>query len=932
MNVDRAADRYRQCLAWMLPEAFRQEAEAELVETFRVAFGRVATASAVERARFWIWMLKDLVATARDERRRFKAAHAYVPLPPSMQHAASSRGSLMDVIQHVRFGARALLKNRAFAATAILTLALGIGSTVTIFSVVNSVLLEPLPYRNPSQLVVVLQELRARGVAEFPFPNGDIPDLKAKGTLLEDVATVQSGQQTFLNESGQPEQVKTAFVTPNLFQLLGLEVTQGRTFEAADGTPLPPQQVPQQPAPNQAAGAPPAAAAPPSPPPTPATFSVIISHEYWQRRYGGRADIVGQFIPFGGGNARVNVIGVAAPNAELLFPPRHNIVRNPDVWFAQRTDFSTASRTTGAVRVIARMKPGVTVEQTQAQMEGLAKEFRDTFPVKRNAGVYINAKAMHSMLVSDVRISILALMGAVVFVLLIACANVANLMVTQAMRREREFAVRTALGANRGVLVRQVLAESLILATVSASLGVALAYLGIVVLQQIGPVNMPRLQDVIIDLRVLGFAAGAALLSAMLFGLWPALRASRPNLIDVLQKAGRSAGLSSGRLRNGLVVVEVALTCLLLVGAGLMLRSLVMLQRVQPGYDPQGVLTFVLGNVQANSLEARVSITQRLREGVLAVPGITGVAGATPFPLDGATSNIPWGIEGTEPAQFQQAAVHNVLPGYFEMMRTPVRAGRTYTDDDRVAGRQRIVIDERLAEKAYPGQNAVGRPLMLRVGGNNPVPWEIIGVVAHQRHTTLAEDGREALFFVDGAGGFANRWAVRTSGDPAGITESVRQAIARIDNRILMTDIQPMSELVNKAQAPTRFALVLMAAFAVVALVLAAVGLYGVLTTLVRQRTAEIGVRMAFGAERSSIFRLIVGRGLILAGVGMVIGIGAALGMTRVIRTMLVGVQPTDPLTFVGISVVFLIVAAAACGLPALRASRVDPIVALRSE
>ncbi len=925
------AERWYRRLLICLPAPLRTEAEAELLETFRQAHARVRTQSAAARMAFWARMAADLAVTSWAERRalRYASRHVAAVTPPP------SRKDLMDRLQQLKYVFRSLVKNRGYATTSIVTLSLGIGAAVAIFSVVNAVLLEPLPYRDPSRLVVVWQELRARSVAEFPFPTGDIPDLRQKGTLLESVATLQTGRGTFEAAPGQFQQIRNAFVTTNVFDVLGLNVVRGRKFEEADGIPTPPPPQPQAPPAGNAPGAPPAAQgppAPPPPPPPPPVFATILSHEFWMRQYGGDPAIVGQLVPFGGGNARAHVVGIAEPGAQILFAPRHNIERTPDVWIASRLDFATASRTAGAVRVVARMKPGVTVPQAQAQMEALAAELRETYPVKRNAGVYINVFSMHDTLVSDVRVSILALMGAVTFVLLIACANVANLMMTQSLRRRRELAVRTALGAGRGTLVGQLLTESVVLAGVSAAIGLGLARLGIVVLQQIGPANLPRLQAVAIDFRVLGFAAAAALISAAIFGVAPALRASRFQLVDALRDSGRAAGLGGGRLRSGLVVAEVALTFVLLIGAGLMFRSLVQLHRVEPGYDSTGLLTFTVNNLQTPSPQARIDTTRRLREALGALPGVQSVAAATPFPLDGGSANMPWGIEGTDPAQFQQAAVHTVMPGYFEMMRTPLRAGRTYTDDDRAPGTQRVIVDERLAARAYPGQQAVGRTLLLRLGGQNPQPFEIIGVVAHQRHASLAQDGREALFFADTAGGIANRWAVRTAGDPQALADAVRAALTQFDNRIVLADVQPMSVYVDAAQAPTRFALALTGIFAVIAAVLAAVGLYGVLATLVRQRTAEIGVRLAFGAERSSIFKLVVGRGLILAAVGVAIGAGAALLVTRGIQTMLVGVRPSDPATFVTIAVLFLAVAAAACGIPAFRASRLDPTVALRSE
>jgi predicted permease len=588
------------------------------------------------------------------------------------------------------------------------------------------------------------------------------------------------------------------------------------------------------------------------------------------------------------------------------------------------------------VRVIGRMKPGVTLPQLQAQMDGLATELRAAHPVKRNAGVHITAVSMHDTLVSDVRVSILALMGAVTFVLLIACANLANLTMTQSARRERDLAVRAALGAGRGTLVRQMLVESAVLALAGAVAGLALARIGIVVLQEIGPANLPRLQDVAIDWRVLAFTAGASVTSAILFGLLPAFRASRLDVTSVLRRSGRVAGLGHGRARSGLVIVEVALTFVLLIGSGLMVRSMFALQHVDPGYDPNGLLTFLVPNFNGPTPMARAEFMRRMRMELGAIPGVQAVSGANPLPLDGGTANLPYGTEAAaaDPTLFAQATAHNVQPGYFEAMRTRVLEGRTFTEQENNPDARTVVVDRLLAARTFPGQSAIGKRLLIRIAGQNPVPFEIIGVVAHQRHSSLAQDGREAVFFLDGQRGFggSNRWVVRTDQDPVQLMDTVKAAVARVDPAVALADVQPMSALVDRAEAPTWFALVLTTVFAAIAAILAAVGLYGVLSTAVSQRTAEIGVRLAFGAERRAIFRLIVGRGLLLAAIGIVIGAVAAIGVTRTIQTLLVGVRATDPATFVAIAVLFIVVATAACGIPAFRASRLDPTVALRRE
>jgi putative ABC transport system permease protein len=363
---------------------------------------------------------------------------------------------------------------------------------------------------------------------------------------------------------------------------------------------------------------------------------------------------------------------------------------------------------------------------------------------------------------------------------------------------------------------------------------------------------------------------------------------------------------------------------------------MIALQRVDPGYDPRGVLTFFLPTLRAPGVEARGALVRDLRRELAALPGVTAVAGANPLPLDGGSANMPWGTPAmaSDPAAFQQAAVHIVQPGYFEAMRAPVLAGRTFRDEDDHPDSTAIVIDHLLAARAFPGDTAVGKQLLLRVGGDAPTPFDVIGVVAHQRHATLAVDGREALFFPDGTRGFgvAGRWVVRTSGDPAALADAVKAAVARVDPRLAISEVQPMQAFVDRAQAPTRFALVLTAVFAAIAAVLAAIGLYGVLSTSVRQRTAEIGVRMAFGAERGAIFRLIVGRGLGLAAIGLALGAACALGVLRLIDSLLVGVSAADPATFATIAAAFLAVAFLACGLPAYRASRLDATTALRAE
>jgi putative ABC transport system permease protein len=825
--------------------------------------------------------------------------------------------------QDLGYATRTLRKNPGFAITAMLTIALGIGATTAIFSVVNAVLLRPLPYANAERLVLVWGDMRNRGVTDFPFPPGDYPDLKEQGTLFEDFAAVVTARQPLTGDDGEPEQIRGAGATTNIFRLLGARVMLGRDFVEADAAP---QENPVQ------QGAPPAAQQ--QPPPAPLPGMTILSHEFWQRRYGGDPSIVGKSITIGGN--RSEVIGVLEPGVELLFPPGTNIERRPDAWTAMRLDFAGGSRINVFLRVIGRLEPGVTVAQAQAQMDRLAADLRERFPIKNTAGLHIRVEPMQQDLVQDVRPAILALMGAVTFVLLIACANVANLLLVRASRRERELAVRSALGASGSRLVRQMLAESLLIAAGGAALGLFLAWAGIRLLSAIAPATLPRIDGVTIDPVVLGFTALAALLAAAAFGVIPAVRASRPDVMQILRSSGRTGALGAGALlRNSVVTAEVALSFILLIGCGLMLRSFIALQNSNPGFDPDNVLTFT-ANARGEEAEQRRVFMSQMRERLTALPGVEAVTAANPLPLGDGVANARWGKEDalSDPGKFQQADVHIVLPGYFEAMRTRIIAGRDFTADDNRDSVNRVIVDRLVAAKAFPGESPIGKRLLVRVRTQEPEWYEVIGVVDHQRNVTLAEDSREAMFFADGYffHGAANRWVVRTSADPSRVAGAVRAEVQRIDALVPVAELQPMSAFVDRAMAPTRFALVLITVFGVIAAALAAIGLYGVLSTAVRQRTAEIGVRMVFGAQKSSIFRLVIGHGLKLTAAGVAVGLLGAFMVTRVMRGMLVGVAPTDPLTFAAMAALFLAIAAVACFLPARRAAGLDPTAALREE
>jgi len=823
---------------------------------------------------------------------------------------------------------RTLTKSPVFALTAAVTLALGIGASTAIFSVTNAVLLRPLPYRDPDRLVLACSDMTKRNVRDFPFSDANFIDLRdGSKVFFEDFAALDTGRGIVPREDGTPEQVKFAAVTTNFFRLLGARIAAGRDFADADGQPQPPQ--------AQAAGTPnaPGSQAAPQLP-----TIAILSYGYWQRRYGGSTAILGQGL-LSAGNAGPQIVGVLAPGFELLFPASMNIESVPDVWVANRLAYDAANRNNVSLQVIGKLKRGVSLAQAQSEADTVAAEARRNFPILGTSGFSIRLEPMKAYLVAHVRPAIFALMGAVIFLLLIACSNVANLMLVRTSLRGRELAVRTALGGSRWQLVRQMLAEALLLSGFGTVLGVGLAWLGIHELLAIAPANLPRLESIAIDPEVLAFAVLAGLAATVLFGTTPALRASQPDVMQVLRSSARTAGLSGGhRLRNAVAVAEVALCFVLLIGSGLMIRSFLALQRIHPGFDPNGVLTFnVLGVFQGRPKpEQRAALMREIQERLRELPSVQNVTASTPFPLAGGFYPIRWGLEPalTDPSKFQAVDNQDVLPGYFETLRTPLLAGRTFTEADNAPDRKLAIVDQALAAKAFPNQSAVGKRILIRIRTPEPEWVEIIGVVGHQRDTSLAEPGREQIYFTDGflSYGIAGTWAIRAAGNPANLAGPVRAALARLSPHLLVTQMQPMQDLVEKAQAGTRFSLMLIGVFAVVAAVLAGVGLYGVLSTMVRQRTAEIGVRMALGAVPGDILKLVVGQGLRLSATGIVIGLVAALGVTRLMTSMLVNVKATDPATYAAMAVLFFIIAALASWLPARRAAALHPAVALREE
>jgi predicted permease len=829
----------------------------------------------------------------------------------------------MMPLRDLALAGRTLRKSPIFALTAALTIALGVGASTAIFSVTNAVLLRPLPYQNPDELVIIPSDMRNRGVKDFPFSNANFIDLReATKNEFQGLAGVFTFPNTLTGEDGMPEQVHIGVVTTNYFQLVGARIAFGRDFSDDDGQPQPP---------------PPAPGAQSATPPQRLPIMAIISYEYFQRRFGSNPAVLGQSLnkgkPFS-----PRIVGVLAPHFQIYFPASADLEPAPDIWIANRLGYDAAQRNGVSMRVIGRLQPGITIGRAQAAADQVAADARKNFTIENTAGYVIRVEPMRQYLVSEVRPTILALMGSVIFLLLIACANVANLLLVRASSRERELAIRSAIGAGWWDLARQILSEALLLAAIGAVAGLGIAWLGIHELLAIAPAQLPRLDTIRIDSTVLIFTMASSLVAAAIFGLAPTWRAARPDAMIVLRGTSRSEGLATGGLSRKIVVgLEVALSYVLLIGSGLMVRSFLELQRIDPGFNPHGLLTF---QVQSDRFfqkpEERAVAIRQLEDRLRAIPGVQSVTAASPFPLTGGFSPIRWGTEEAlaDASKFKAVDPIIVLPGYFETMHTSLLDGRTFTDDDNQPGRTYAVVDRILADRAYPNQSAVGKRIFIRIQTPEPVWVEIIGVVAHERGVSLSEPGREQVYLPDAyvGSGATDHWALRIGNDPSKYANDVRAAIKAFDPHLLITDMQPMDAVMEKAQAGTRFSLLLIGAFAVIAALLAGVGLYGVLATVVRQRTAEIGVRMALGAQPGNIFQLVVGQGLRLTAIGIAAGLIAAFVLTRGMTTMLVGVKAADPTTYSTMAVLFFIIAAMASWLPAWRAASLDPTAALREE
>ena len=829
-----------------------------------------------------------------------------------------------DVLRDLKYALRSFARRPLFTGVILLTLALGIGSNVAIFSVANAVLFRTLPFKNPEELAFVWTRLPKTNVARALVSGPDFKDYQAETTRFTGFAGAIAIPGT-LTGDGPPERITNAYVTWNMLSLLGVRPILGRTHVAEDAFPIDPKQFGN-----------PDAKLPPN--------KVVLSYGLWQRRFGGDSTVIGKTILMDGWGSLV--IGVLPRDFRIYLPADAAMPTNIDAWGILPSNIGDFERQAAWLTVVTRLKDGVTLEQAQEEMDRLAARLREVHQFHKTQDLQIVVAGMHRDVVEHVRPALVALLGAVGFVLLIACANIANLLLVRASERGREIAVRAALGGGRGRMVAQMLTESLVLAAAGTVLGLGLAWQGIRVIKALSPANLPRIESVSLDGRAFAFAAAVAVVAAILFGLAPALRAVRGNLADGLRDRGTDTGGARGnKLRTVLVVSEVTLSLVLLIGAGLMVRSFAAIQKVDPGFDAKNVVTFnaPIPFLKYLTSQSRATFINRLGDQLAAIPGVESVGGVTPLPLAGGEQYSVGSYgkigEADDAYRTNKADFKAVLPGYFEAMRITLVSGRTFLrSDNENQALDVAIVDAKFAARVFGKENPVGAQILVdhfneQTFSLERLPVTIVGVVANVRSASLAAEGRETIYVPYVFQAFLPMtFVVRTAADPGSLIPRIRAEVSALDRDVPVADLTTLDSWVAEAMAPTRFLLALSSTFAGLALVLAAIGLYGVVSFSARQRTREIGVRVALGASDRDVRRLILGQGMIVAAIGIVLGLGASLALTRVVSSYLVGVSATDPVTFAGVPLVLLGVSALASYLPARRAMTIDPVRALREE
>jgi putative ABC transport system permease protein len=805
--------------------------------------------------------------------------------------------------QDLRFSLRTLLKRPGFTAVAVLTLALGIGATTAIFSVVNGVLLRPLPFREPERTLVLWENNSRDGIERDDVSPANFLDWRERNGSFEAMAFVNPYSLDYLDGS-EPETWQTAMVSEGFFDILGANAIVGRTFTPEEYR-------------------------------TSGITAVVLTHGLWQRNFGSDANVVGRKLRLDDHSA--TIVGVLSPEFKL------NLFDREKVAYAPQFPDESMSRQRRAtyLKVVGRLRESVTVEQARGEMDTIAAGLASEYP-QTNSGVGVTTVALADQMTGHVRPALLILLGAVGFVLLIACANVANLLLARASERTREFAIRAALGAGRRRIIRQLLTESLALSLVGGAGGLLLSVWSIDLIVALSPGNIPRIEEAGTDAATMVFAMLMTALSALLFGLAPALQLSKPNLNEHLKEARPSANPLRHRLRSALVVAEIALAMVLLIGAGLLVRSFISLLRTDPGFAADrvvGLQTFIWDRY--TTPQQRATYVEQVLDRLNSVPGVAaaGVTTALPFFEGSMSSSLPFTVEGEArpPAGQEPSAFYTIATNeYFEALGVPLVSGRLFTQFDRGGAPLVILINETMSKRFFPSQDPIGKKILV-IGGQRgqsaPTPSEIVGVVGDLRHEGLDQEPRPEYFrpypqWLTGSIIFT----VRTSAEPATLIPTLKARIWEVNSTQPIYQVATLDNLITDSLKARRFSLLLLGSLAALALVLALVGIYGVMSLATRQRTHEIGVRMALGAKSGDVVRLVMAHGLKLALAGVGLGLAGAVAMTRLMRTLLYEVSPTDPMTFIQVALLLMIAAIAACYIPARRATKVDPMIALRYE
>ncbi|MGH9404577.1 MAG: ABC transporter permease, partial [Terriglobia bacterium] len=812
---------------------------------------------------------------------------------------------MTTLIQDIRYGLRTLAKNPGFAAVAIITLALGIGANTAIFSVVNAVVLHPLPIHDPGRVVAVHERYTQLGLSSIGVSGPDFEDIGRRKDVFARTAVI-TGANFDLAGSGRPEHLTGLLVSGGFFPLLGVEPLIGRWFLSSEDQPG-------------------------------ASHVAMISESLWRSAFGSNPNLPGHSITLNGQSYTVAGVMPDAFGRPSL---------NADVWaplaLTREQLDPVKERGHQWLYMLARLQPGVTLARAQAALDSVTsqfdREYPNEFPPK--VGFGITAVPLKTDVLGDTGGYLFVLLAAVAFVLLIACANVASLMLGRASSRSKEIAVRTALGASRARIIRQVLTESGLLALGGGALGLWIGVWGVDGLKAIGPKNFPRLSQAGMDGRVLLFTAAVALIAAILFGLTPAMRASETDLHEALKEGGRagSGGAARQRLRSLLVVSEVSLTFVLLAGGVLMVKSLVRLLDVDPGFDPHNVLTMRISLPPSRySNPAQIAdFYQAVLKRTAALPGVEATGGVNALPFSGRTNSGSFRIEGrpfTTGVILPHADARDATPGFFRALRIPMRQGRTFTNGDTATAPKVAIVDDVLTREYWPKESPIGQRVMFPLGstGNGGTWYRVVGIVGNVRNRGFSAPRKGVLYFPEAQRAFPDlSLVIRTASRPAEMANAVRAAIAGVDREQPVYDVKTMDEYVSDSVSDHRLDVFLLGIFGLLALTLAAVGIYGVISYDVTQRTREIGIRMALGARQGDVLRLILRKGATLALIGVGIGICVAVGVMRLMTALLYGVKPADPETLIAVSVVLLAVALLACFIPARRAMNVDPIEALR--